>query len=51
MLQEELTNDLRLLASELDDLGKGENSSPPPFPSIPDFEPTSLLGCGGMGAV
>ena len=51
MLQEELTNDLRLLASELDELGKGENSSPPPFPSIPDFEPTSLLGCGGMGAV
>ena len=51
MLQEELTNDLRLLASELDELGKGENSSPPPFPTIPDFEPTSLLGCGGMGAV
>ena len=51
MLQEELTNDLRLLASELDELGKGENSSPPTFPSIPDFEPTSLLGCGGMGAV
>ena len=51
MLQEELTNDLRLLASELDELGKGENSSHPPFPSIPDFEPTSLLGCGGMGAV
>ena len=51
MLQEELTADLRHLAAELDELAENENSSPPPFPSIPDFEPVSLLGCGGMGAV
>ena len=51
MLQEELTADLRHLAAELDELGKNDNSSPPSFPSIQDFEPTSLLGCGGMGAV
>ena len=51
MLQEELTADLRRLAAELDELGENENSSPPSFPSIQDFEPTSLLGCGGMGAV
>ena len=51
MLQEELTADLRQLAAELDELAENENSSPPPFPSIPDFEPVSLLGCGGMGAV
>ena len=51
MLQEELTADLRRLAAELDELAENENSSPPPFPSIPDFEPVSLLGCGGMGAV
>ena len=51
MLQEELTSDLRHLAAELDELGENENSQPPSFPSIPDFEPVSLLGCGGMGAV
>ena len=51
MLQEELTADLRHLAAELDELGKNDNSSPPSFPSIQDFEPVSLLGCGGMGAV
>ena len=51
MLQEELTDDLRHLAAELDELGENEDSSPPPFPSIPDFEPVSLLGRGGMGAV
>ena len=51
MLQEELTDDLRQLAAELDELGKNENSHAPSFPSIPDFEPISLLGCGGMGAV
>lgn len=51
MLQEELTEDLRRLAAELDKLAEDENSSPPPFPSIADFEPVSLLGCGGMGAV
>lgn len=51
MLQEELTADLRRLATELDELAKDENASPPPFPSIPDFEPVSFLGSGGMGAV
>ena len=51
MLQEELTADLRHLAAELDELGKNENSHAPSFPSIPDFEPVSLLGTGGMGAV
>ena len=51
MLQEELTNDLRRLAAELDELGKSEDSQPPAFPPIADFEPVSLLGCGGMGAV
>ena len=51
MLQEELTNDLRRLAAELDELGESESSQPPSFPPIADFEPISLLGCGGMGAV
>ena len=51
MLQEELTADLRHLAAELDELGENENAAPPAFPSIPDFEPVSLLGSGGMGAV
>ena len=51
MLQEELTADLRHLAAELDELGENENSHVPSFPSIPDFEPVSLLGIGGMGAV
>ena len=51
MLQEELTVDLRHLAAELDELGENENSHIPSFPSIPDFEPVSLLGIGGMGAV
>ena len=51
MLQEELTADLRHLAAELDELGENENSHAPSFPSIPDFEPVSLLGIGGMGAV
>ena len=51
MLQEELTADLRHLAAELDELGEDENSPVPSFPSIPDFEPISLLGIGGMGAV
>lgn len=50
MLQEELTADLRHLAAELDELGEDENASVPAFPAIPDFEPISLLGCGGMGA-
>lgn len=51
MFQEELTNDLRRLAAELDELGESESSQPPSFPPIADFEPVSLLGCGGMGAV
>ena len=51
MLQEELTVDLRHLAAELDELGENENSHVPSFPSIPDFEPVSILGVGGMGAV
>ncbi|MBQ3290480.1 MAG: serine/threonine protein kinase [Kiritimatiellae bacterium] len=51
MLQEELTNDLRRLAAELDELGKSDDSQPLAFPPIADFEPISLLGCGGMGAV
>ena len=51
MLQEELTSDLRHLAAELDELGENESSPAPSFPSIPDFEPVSLLGSGGMGAV
>ncbi|MBR3223373.1 MAG: serine/threonine protein kinase [Kiritimatiellae bacterium] len=51
MLQETLTVGLRHLAAELDELAENEHSSPPSFPSIPDFEPVSLLGSGGMGAV
>ena len=51
MLQEELTADLCHLAAELDELGENENAPVPAFPVIPDFEPVSLLGCGGMGAV
>jgi len=51
MLPEELTKDLRRLAAELDELGENENSHAPSFPLIPDFEPVSLLGIGGMGAV
>ena len=51
MLQEGLTADLRHLAAELDELGENENSQAPSFPSVPDFEPVSLLGIGGMGAV
>ena len=51
MLQEELTADLRHLAAELDELGENENASLPAFPSVPDFEPATLLGSGGMGAV
>jgi len=51
VLQEELTDDLRHLAAELDELGENENASLPAFPSVPDFEPATLLGSGGMGAV
>ena len=51
MLPEELTNDLRRLAAELDELGESEDSQPPALPSHADLVPISLLGCGGMGAV
>ena len=62
MLQEELTEELRSLASELDDLAAFDmggsqftataagaiNCAPP---EIPDFQIVSPLGQGGMGAV
>ena len=51
MLSEELTADLRQLAAELDELGGDENTSQHPFPTLSDFEPIALLGCGGMGTV
>ena len=51
MLQEELTENLRRLASELDELAEDANPQLPPFPDIPDFEQVAFLGCGGMGAV
>ena len=51
MLQEELTESLRHLASELDELAEDANAQPPPFPDIPGFEPVAFLGYGGMGAV
>ena len=51
MLQEELTENLRRLAGELDELADDTNPQLPPFPDIPDFEPIAFLGCGGMGAV
>ena len=63
MLQEELTNDLRRLAAELDELGAsamgGRSSSTAGNtargdtrpPEIPDFHIISPLGAGGMGTV
>ena len=51
MLPEELTADLRQLAAELDELAGDEKSSQHPFPALSDFEPITLLGCGGMGTV
>ena len=51
MLQEELTESLRHLANELDELAEEANAPMPPFPDIPGFEPVAFLGCGGMGAV
>ena len=61
MLQDELTEDLRRLAAELDELGAEDMGDPrfgaasdgtkPVPPEIPDFTILSRLGCGGMGAV
>ena len=61
MLQEELTEELRSLATELDELaafGMGgpqasaaEDAQERVPPEIPDFQSVSPLGQGGMGAV
>jgi len=63
MLQEELTADLRRLATELDELAASDmvaTSAPLPGsldaqqcvpPEIPDFQIVSFLGSGGMGTV
>ena len=59
MLQEELTADLRHLATELDELGKEGTYHHAPFaatedsrpPDLPDFQIKSPLGHGGMGTV
>ena len=54
MLQEEsMTDELRSLAAELDELGSEEvgRAAPCPPPEIPDFHIKSLLGRGGMGTV
>ena len=61
MLQEELTADLRHLATELDELGALDSGGSQPAassgaqgrvpPAIPDFEIVKPLGHGGMGTV
>ena len=51
MLQDGLTDGLRALAAELDALASAADPAPSAFPSLPDFESVSLLGCGGMGTV
>ena len=61
MLQEELTEELRSLATELDELAAFDMGGPPSSaaedaqqrvpPEIPDFQIISPLGQGGMGAV
>ena len=49
MLQEEsMTDALRSLAAELDELG---NEAEERVPEIPDFQLTDVLGRGGMGTV
>ena len=49
MLQEEsMTDALRSLAAELDELG---NDTGERIPEIPDFQLTDVLGRGGMGTV
>ena len=51
MLQEEsMTDALRSLAAELDELGR-EGACPHAPPEIPDFRLTDVLGRGGMGTV
>ena len=54
MLQEDtMTDALRSLAAELDELGDEEvvRTVPSPPPEIPDFRLTDVLGRGGMGTV
>ena len=54
MLQEDtMTDALRSLAAELDELGKDEigRAALCPPPEIPDFQLTDVLGRGGMGTV
>jgi hypothetical protein len=54
MLQEDtMTDALRSLAAELDELGKDEvgRAAICPPPEIPDFQLTDVLGRGGMGTV
>ena len=59
MLQEDaMTDALRSLAAELDELGREGERPCEPFagedelpPDVPDFHSTSLLGRGGMGTV
>ena len=48
-----MTDALRSLAAELDELGNEEvgRAAPSPPPEIPDFHIKSLLGRGGMGTV
>lgn len=49
MLQEDaMTDALRSLAAELDELGR-EGACPHAPPEIPDFQLTDVLGRGGMG--
>ena len=51
MLQEEsMTDALRSLAAELDELGR-EGERAREVPEIPDFRLTDVLGSGGMGTV
>ena len=51
MLQEDtMTDALRSLAAELDELGR-EGERPREPPEIPDFRLTDVLGQGGMGTV
>ena len=51
MLQEDtMTDALRSLAAELDELGR-EGACPHAPPEIPDFQLTDVLGRGGMGTV
>ena len=51
MLQEDtMTDALRSLAAELDELGR-EGERPREPPEIPDFRLTDVLGLGGMGTV